>query len=177
MPGAGSLDQRVLRVGRRPAGRDPAVGDNYPPGPAGHGGGRQGTAGVLRRRAQPAVGGGHHVCADSRRVCVLGHGAGRVQPQGRGAVNRPVLDLSDMRPQTCRGEGQAKLNVTSELQMFGLIVTAEPYFAVCVPSDLVIIENEIRKGTKGRIAIIDTKNELDKGSVGGAMRCDGEIER
>ena len=119
-------------------------------------------------------------------------------------MNRPVLDLSDMRPQTCRGEGglvplppgtssnpippthsllslrgkgQAKLNVTSELQMFGLIVTAEPYFAVCVPSDLVIIENEIRKGTKGRIAIIDTKYELDKGSVGGAMRCDGEIER
>ena len=44
--------------------------------------------------------------------------------------------------------------------MFGLIVTAEPYFAVCVPSDLVIIENEIRKGTKGRIAIIDTKYEL-----------------
>ncbi len=71
-------------AGRRPAGRDPAAGDNHPPGPAGHGGGRPGTAGVPRRRAQPAVGGGHHVCADSGRVCVLGHGAGRVQPQGRG---------------------------------------------------------------------------------------------
>ena len=56
--------------------------------------------------------------------------------------------------------GRAKLNVTSELQVFGLIVTAEPYFAVRVPSDLIVMENEVRKGTKGRIFIIDTKYEL-----------------
>ncbi len=77
---------------RRPAGGDPAAGDNHPPGPAGHGGGRPGPAGVPRRRAQPAVGGGHHVCADSGRVCVLGHGAGRVQPQGRGLGHERAPD-------------------------------------------------------------------------------------
>ena len=69
-----------------------AAGDNHPPGPAGHGGGRPGPAGVPRRRAQPAVGGGHHVCADSGRVCVLGHGAGRVQPQGRGLGHERAPD-------------------------------------------------------------------------------------
>ena len=56
--------------------------------------------------------------------------------------------------------GRAKLNVTSELQVFGLVVTAEPHFAVRVPSDLIVMENEIRKGTKGRIFIIDAKYEL-----------------
>ena len=56
--------------------------------------------------------------------------------------------------------GQAKLNVTSELQVFGLIITAEPYFAVRVPTDLIVLQNEIRKGTKGRIFMIDTKYEL-----------------
>jgi len=38
----------------------------------------------------------------------------------------------------------SKLNVTSELQSFGLIVTAEPYFAVTQPSDVVVMENVIR---------------------------------
>ena len=50
-------------AGRRPAGGDPAAGNNHRPGPAGHGGGRPGPAGVPRRRAQPAVGGGEKVGA------------------------------------------------------------------------------------------------------------------
>ena len=121
--------------------------------------------------------------SESARPRPVGHETTNV-PGGRGTrppSPRHLLQTNPIPPThsllSLRGKGQAKLNVTSELQMFGLIVTAEPYFAVCVPSDLVIIENEIRKGTKGRIAIIDTKYELDKGSVGGAMRCDGEIER
>jgi outer membrane protein OmpA-like peptidoglycan-associated protein len=53
-----------------------------------------------------------------------------------------------------------KLNVTTELQVFGLAVTAEPYFAVSMPSNLVVMENAVRKDTKGKIEEIDAKFEL-----------------
>jgi outer membrane protein OmpA-like peptidoglycan-associated protein len=53
-----------------------------------------------------------------------------------------------------------KLNVTTELQVFGLAVTAEPYFAVNKPSNLVVMENAVRKDTKGKIEVIDAKYEL-----------------
>jgi outer membrane protein OmpA-like peptidoglycan-associated protein len=53
-----------------------------------------------------------------------------------------------------------KLNVTTELQVFGLIVTAEPYFAVSMPSNLVVMENVVRKDTKGKIEEMDAKYEL-----------------
>src|SRR5207247_3929769 len=36
---------------------------------------------------------------------------------------------------------KSKLDVTTELQAFGLIVTAEPYFAVTQPSNVVVMEN------------------------------------
>ncbi len=55
---------------------------------------------------------------------------------------------------------KSKLAVTSELQVFGMIVTAEPYFAVTMPSDLVVLENEVRKDTAGKIQEIDAKYEL-----------------
>jgi len=55
---------------------------------------------------------------------------------------------------------KSKLNVTTELQAFGLIVTAEPYFAVSQPSDVVVMENFIRKDTVGKIEEIDAKYEL-----------------
>ncbi|HTC62932.1 MAG TPA: OmpA family protein [Candidatus Saccharimonadales bacterium] len=54
----------------------------------------------------------------------------------------------------------SKLNVTTDLQTFGLIVTAEPYFAVSQPSDVVVMENTIRNDTQGTIEPIDTKYEL-----------------
>jgi len=38
----------------------------------------------------------------------------------------------------------AKLLSTTDLQTFGLIVTAEPYFAVTQPSDVVVAENFLR---------------------------------
>jgi outer membrane protein OmpA-like peptidoglycan-associated protein len=56
--------------------------------------------------------------------------------------------------------GKGKLNVTTELQAFGLIVTAEPYFAVTMPSDLIVAENEVRQDTLGRIETVDAKYEL-----------------
>jgi outer membrane protein OmpA-like peptidoglycan-associated protein len=47
--------------------------------------------------------------------------------------------------------GQGNLRATTQLQTFSLIVTAEPYFAVRQPSELVVLENEVRKETKGKI--------------------------
>ena len=42
---------------------------------------------------------------------------------------------------------KSKLDVTTELQAFGMVVTAEPYFAVSQPSDAVVMENVVRKDT------------------------------
>jgi outer membrane protein OmpA-like peptidoglycan-associated protein len=56
--------------------------------------------------------------------------------------------------------GKSKLNVTTELQSFGMIMTAEPYFAVTQPSDVVVMENVIRKDTSGTIEEIDAKYGL-----------------
>jgi outer membrane protein OmpA-like peptidoglycan-associated protein len=59
-----------------------------------------------------------------------------------------------------RNGTSSKLDVTTELQVFGLLVTAEPYFAVSRPSDVVVMENVVRPDTKGRIELIDAKYEL-----------------
>lgn len=55
---------------------------------------------------------------------------------------------------------KGKLNVSTELQVFGLAVTAEPYFAVSMPSNLVVMENALREDTKGRIEEMDAMYEL-----------------
>src|ERR1051326_375576 len=55
---------------------------------------------------------------------------------------------------------KSKLNVTTELQAFGLIVTAEPYFAVSQPSDVVVMENLARKDTAGKVEEIAARYEL-----------------
>ena len=55
---------------------------------------------------------------------------------------------------------KSKLDVSTELQVFGLIVTAEPYYAVTQPSDLVVMENVVRKDTAGKVETIDAKYEL-----------------
>ncbi len=57
---------------------------------------------------------------------------------------------------------KSKLNVTTELQVFGLVVTAEPYFSVTRPSDLIVMENVVRADTVGKIEVIDAKYELLK---------------
>jgi outer membrane protein OmpA-like peptidoglycan-associated protein len=54
----------------------------------------------------------------------------------------------------------SKLDVTTDLQTFGLIVTAEPYFAVTQPSDVVVLENFVRSDTQGTYEDIDAKYEL-----------------
>ena len=75
-----------------------------------------------------------------------------ITPEGRAA------NLGEIQHQN----GRSKLNVTTELQVFGLVVTAEPYFAVRQPSDLVVLENEVRPDTKGKFEVIDAKYELLK---------------
>jgi outer membrane protein OmpA-like peptidoglycan-associated protein len=58
---------------------------------------------------------------------------------------------------TSHKDKDADLRVSSSLQSFGLIVTAEPYFAVTHPSDLVVMENAIRRDTKADIRPISTR--------------------
>src|SRR4029453_10127256 len=57
---------------------------------------------------------------------------------------------------------ESKLDVTTELQMFGLVVTAEPYFAVTQPSDVVVMENYVRPDTRGKVAPVEARYELLK---------------
>lgn len=54
----------------------------------------------------------------------------------------------------------ARIRVTTDLQTFGLIVTAEPYAAVRQPSNVVVMENEMRKDTIGKTELIQAKYEL-----------------
>jgi len=56
--------------------------------------------------------------------------------------------------------GNFKGDITTELQSFGLIITAEPYFSVRQPSDVVVMENVIREDTKGKYEIVNAKYEL-----------------
>ena len=52
------------------------------------------------------------------------------------------------------------LSISTDLQAFGMIVTAEPYSAVRLPSDVVVLENVVRADTIGRIEPIQAKYEL-----------------
>lgn len=55
---------------------------------------------------------------------------------------------------------KSKLDVTTDLQTFGLIVTAEPYFAVSQPTDKVVLENYVRPDTRGLIEEITAQYNL-----------------
>lgn len=58
------------------------------------------------------------------------------------------------------GKNRAKLETTTELQTFALVVTAEPYFAVTQPSDVVVMENQVRPDTIGSTETVEAKFEL-----------------
>jgi outer membrane protein OmpA-like peptidoglycan-associated protein len=74
-----------------------------------------------------------------------------ITPDGHAAnLGEVVLD----------SDGNFKGNITTELQSFGLIVTAEPYFAVRQPSDVVVMENVVREDTKGKVEYVNAKYEL-----------------
>ena len=74
-----------------------------------------------------------------------------ISPEGR-AVNLGEV-LVD-------GNHRSKLDVTTDLQAFALIVTAEPYYAVHQPSNVVVLENVVRADTKGSTEAVNAKYEL-----------------
>jgi outer membrane protein OmpA-like peptidoglycan-associated protein len=74
-----------------------------------------------------------------------------ISPDGR-AVNLGEVLLG--------GNHRSKLNVTTDLQAFALIVTAEPYYAVRQPSNVVVLENVVRFDTKGTSEAVNAKYEL-----------------
>ena len=55
---------------------------------------------------------------------------------------------------------RSKVDVTTDLQAFALVVTAEPYYAVRQPSNVVVIENVVRADTKGTTEAVEAKYEL-----------------
>jgi outer membrane protein OmpA-like peptidoglycan-associated protein len=60
-----------------------------------------------------------------------------------------------------KGDGQLK--VSNQMQVFSLILTAEPYFGVKVPSELVVLENQMRKNTKARLFPVAAYSLMERG--------------
>jgi len=78
-----------------------------------------------------------------------------ISPEGR-AVNLGEILIGN--------NNRSKLDVTTDLQAFAMIVTAEPYYAVRRPSNVVVMENAIRPDTVGTEEAVDAKYELiDRG--------------
>jgi outer membrane protein OmpA-like peptidoglycan-associated protein len=73
-----------------------------------------------------------------------------VSPGGR-AVNLGEVVLKS-------GAGEVK--AISDMQTFGMIVTAEPYFAVTQPGNTVVLENIIGPSIVGKVENIDASYEL-----------------
>jgi outer membrane protein OmpA-like peptidoglycan-associated protein len=65
-----------------------------------------------------------------------------VTPEGRTGNTGEVL---------LNKNGDGKLSATTPAQTFSLVVTAEPYFAVRLPSEMVVLQSDPRKDTKGKI--------------------------
>src|ERR1700693_1385022 len=77
-----------------------------------------------------------------------------ISPDGR-PVNLGELTLSDY------GKGSSsKIDTTSEIQTFAMLVTAESHYAVTQPSDVVVLENSVRPDTQGVIEQVNAKFEL-----------------
>ena len=64
-----------------------------------------------------------------------------ITPEGR------PTNLGEILP--TGAENKNEITVTTNLQSFGLVVTAEPYFAVTMPSDLVVVQNVVTEKTEG----------------------------
>ena len=74
-----------------------------------------------------------------------------ISPEGR-PVNLGEVLVGD--------NSRSKLKVTTTLQAFALIVTAEPYYAVQQPSNVVVLENAVRPDTRGTTEEVHAKFEL-----------------
>ncbi len=74
-----------------------------------------------------------------------------ISPEGR-AVNLGEVLVG--------GNHRSKLHTTTNLQAFALVVTAEPYYAVRQPSNVVVLENVVRADTVGAAEIVHARYEL-----------------
>ena len=75
-----------------------------------------------------------------------------VTPEGR------PINLGEVLPTGSKDKNQ--ITVTTNLQTFGLIVTAEPYYAVTMPSDLVVMQNFVQDRTQGVIEQVNAHYSL-----------------
>ena len=73
-----------------------------------------------------------------------------VSPEGR-AINLGEVVLKN-------GAGEVK--AITDMQTFGMIVTAEPYFAVTQPGNTVVLENIINSATMSKVENINASYEL-----------------
>jgi len=77
-----------------------------------------------------------------------------ITPEGRAKSIGEVVSKNN--------DGKAEIVASSDLQAFGMIVTAEPYWAVTQPSDVVVMENFVRTDTTGTIEQVNAKYDLLK---------------
>jgi outer membrane protein OmpA-like peptidoglycan-associated protein len=89
-----------------------------------------------------------------------------VTPEGR-ATNLGELELQG---------SKAKVDGATAFQAFAMIVTAEPYFAVSRPSDVVVMTNEVRPDTVGNVEQVDAKLDLLQHADYGAITT-GDTQR
>lgn len=74
-----------------------------------------------------------------------------ITPEGR------PINLGEILPQGTK----SAIEVTTDLQAYGLIITAEPYFAVTMPSDLVVMQNFVLPDkTQGIIEQVNARASL-----------------
>jgi outer membrane protein OmpA-like peptidoglycan-associated protein len=69
-----------------------------------------------------------------------------VSPDGR-AINLGGVSFGE--------NGRASLKSTTPLQSFSLLLTAEPYAAVRQPSEMLVLENAVRKNTNGKPFVVE----------------------
>ena len=74
-----------------------------------------------------------------------------ITPEGR------AINLGEVIPD---GSNKANMRVTSPYSTFGLLVTAEPYFSVPYPSDVVVMESAVRPDTVGSVEEVQAKYDL-----------------
>ena len=60
-------------------------------------------------------------------------------------------------------DGKGKLKVRTQMEVFSLILTAEPYFAVRIPSELVVLENQKRDDTVAKIYKVESYTLTERG--------------
>ncbi len=75
-----------------------------------------------------------------------------ITPEGR------PMRLGEVLPSG--GKDRVEMNVTTDLQAFGLIVTAEPYYDVSIPSDVVVMQNVVEDRTQGVIEQVNVHYTL-----------------